>query len=50
VRETAVVVFAKAPRAASLPRWYDVDTVEDLRRLAAELRTPRGARCGRDAC
>jgi rSAM/selenodomain-associated transferase 1 len=29
-------------RLGSLPGWYDVDSVEDLRRLAAELRTTRG--------
>jgi uncharacterized protein len=29
-------------RLRSLPGWYDVDTLDDLRRLAAELRTTRG--------
>lgn len=37
--------LARARRAGRrlrlLPRWYDVDTVADLRRLAAELRRPR---------
>jgi uncharacterized protein len=39
--------LARARRAGrrlrALPTWYDVDTVEDLRRLAAELRGRRGA-------
>jgi rSAM/selenodomain-associated transferase 1 len=39
--------LAKAQRAGRrlrrLPSWYDVDTVADLRRLAAELRGPHGA-------
>jgi glycosyltransferase A (GT-A) superfamily protein (DUF2064 family) len=38
--------LAKARRAGRrlrlLPRWYDVDTVTDLRRLAAELGRRRG--------
>ena len=38
--------LARARRAGRrlrlLPRWYDVDTLADLRRLAAELRRPRG--------
>jgi rSAM/selenodomain-associated transferase 1 len=38
--------LARARRAGrrlrSLPAWYDVDTVEDLRRLATELRSGRG--------
>ena len=38
--------LAKARRAGRrlrlLPRWYDVDTVADLRRLAGELRRTRG--------
>lgn len=29
-------------RLRALPTWYDVDTIEDLRRLAADLRTGRG--------
>ncbi len=38
--------LARAKRAGrrlrALPTWYDVDTIEDLRRLAAELRRTRG--------
>ena len=30
-------------RLGWLPAWYDVDTIEDLRRLVAELRTRRGS-------
>lgn len=30
-------------RLRTLPAWYDVDTVEDLRRLAAELKGRRGS-------
>lgn len=37
LRETMAVAEALRLRTALLPGWYDVDTVEDLRRLRAEL-------------
>jgi rSAM/selenodomain-associated transferase 1 len=38
LRDTLTLAVALGLRVALLPRWYDVDTADDLARLRAELR------------
>ena len=39
-RDTLVLAAAEGLRAALLPSWYDVDTINELNRLICELRAP----------
>jgi len=45
LRDTLALAASAGLRAALLPPWYDIDVVDDLRRLAAELAAnpPEGA-------
>jgi len=50
LRDTLAVAAEEGVRTSLLPTWYDVDTVDELRRLMAELKRPgvAGARHTRD--
>ncbi|MFN8471528.1 MAG: TIGR04282 family arsenosugar biosynthesis glycosyltransferase [Anaerolineae bacterium] len=43
LQQTLAAAEAAGRRVALLPTWYDVDTVQEVERLRAELATDRGA-------